>query len=165
MKSPDFDELVGPDVPEAERERLRRAHDLLVAAGPPPDLPESLASPPVRMLTRRRVAALLLAAALSLAAFGAGWLLADRSDESFEVRRAVEMHATANAPGAWGQIELGYPDAQGNWQIFYKLTPSPAYDFQSFSADSPKRVLKTKRPGVKLVCKFAASEVITLFPG
>jgi hypothetical protein len=56
-------------------------------------------------------------------------------------------------------------DAQGNWEIFYKVTPSPAYDFQSFSADSPKRVLKTKRPGVKLVCKFAASEVITLFPG
>jgi hypothetical protein len=56
-------------------------------------------------------------------------------------------------------------DAQGNWQTFYKLTPSPAYDFQSFSADSPKRVLKTNRPGVKLVCKFAASEVITLFPG
>jgi hypothetical protein len=56
-------------------------------------------------------------------------------------------------------------NAQGNWEIFYKVTPSPAYDFQSFSADSPKRVLKTKRPGVKLVCKFAASEVITLFPG
>ena len=56
-------------------------------------------------------------------------------------------------------------NAQGNWEIFYKVTPSPAYDFQSFSADSPKRVLKTKRPGIKLVCKFAASEVITLFPG
>jgi hypothetical protein len=56
-------------------------------------------------------------------------------------------------------------NAQGSWEIFYKVTPSPAYDFQSFSADSPKRVLKTKRPGVKLVCKFAASEVITLFPG
>jgi hypothetical protein len=56
-------------------------------------------------------------------------------------------------------------NAQGSWEIFYKVTPSPAYDFQSFSADSPKRVLKTKRPGVRLVCKFAASEVITLFPG
>ena len=117
MKSPDFDELVGSNVPETERVRLRRAHDLLVAAGPPPDLPESLASPPVRMLTRRRVAALLLAAALSLAAFGAGWFLSDRSEESFEVRRAVEMHATANAPGAWGEIEVGYPDRQGNWQM------------------------------------------------
>jgi hypothetical protein len=56
-------------------------------------------------------------------------------------------------------------DAHGNWQIFYKVTPNPAYDFQSYSASSPKRILKTKRKNVLLVCKFATSEVITLFPG
>jgi hypothetical protein len=56
-------------------------------------------------------------------------------------------------------------DAQGNWQIFYKVTPNPAYDFQSYSASSPKRTLKTKKRNVLLVCKFAPSEVITLFPG
>ena len=32
--TPDFDELVGPDVPPAERERLYTAHELLVQAGP-----------------------------------------------------------------------------------------------------------------------------------
>src|ERR671936_1903421 len=37
-RPPDFDELVGPDAEAGERERLRRLHDLLVAAGPPPDL-------------------------------------------------------------------------------------------------------------------------------
>jgi len=31
---PDFNELVGEDLPAAETERLRRAHDLLLAAGP-----------------------------------------------------------------------------------------------------------------------------------
>jgi len=56
-------------------------------------------------------------------------------------------------------------DAQGNWQIFYKVTPSPAYDFASYSASSPKRTLKTKKKNVLLVCKFATSEVLTLFPG
>jgi hypothetical protein len=56
-------------------------------------------------------------------------------------------------------------NAQGSWEILFKVTPSPAYDFQSYSADSPIRVLKTNKPGVKLVCKFAASRVITLFPG
>jgi hypothetical protein len=56
-------------------------------------------------------------------------------------------------------------NAQGGWEILFKVTPNPAYDFQSYSADSPKRVLKTKKPGLKLVCKFAASRVITLFPG
>lgn len=56
-------------------------------------------------------------------------------------------------------------DTQGNWQILYKVTPNPAYDFQSYSASSPKRKLKTKRKGLLLVCKFATSDVITLFPG
>lgn len=56
-------------------------------------------------------------------------------------------------------------DTAGNWQVAYEVTPNPAYDFQSYSASSPKRTLKTKHKGVKLVCKFAASEVLTLFPG
>jgi hypothetical protein len=56
-------------------------------------------------------------------------------------------------------------DATGNWSIAYEVTPNPAYDFQSYSASSPRRALKTKHRKVKLVCKFAASEVLTLFPG
>lgn len=113
---PNFDELVGDDLPLEDRERLRRVHELLVAADPPPELPQLLASPPVRALPRRRVAALLLAAALALAAFGAGWLLGGPNDE-FDVRRAVPMRSTANAPSASGLIELGYPDDEGNWPM------------------------------------------------
>jgi hypothetical protein len=116
---PDFDELVGADLPEDERVRLRRVHDLLVAAGPPPQMPAHLASPPVRSLRRRRVAAALLAAALAVAAFGAGWLL--RGEDDFEVRRAVPMHSTANAPGASATIELGWADEQGNWPMLVKV--------------------------------------------
>lgn len=56
-------------------------------------------------------------------------------------------------------------NAQGNWEILYKVTPNPAYDFQSYSVDSPKRLLKTNKRGLQLVCKFTASRVITLFPG
>jgi hypothetical protein len=113
--TPDFDELVGRDLPSAERARLKRAHDLLVAAGPPPQMPARLASPPVRSLRRRRIAITALAAALALAAFGAGWSL--RGDEGFDVRRAVPMHATANAPGASATIELGWADENGNWPM------------------------------------------------
>ena len=43
--TPDFDELVGNDLGSEERDRLRRAHELLVAAGPLPELPPSLADP------------------------------------------------------------------------------------------------------------------------
>jgi hypothetical protein len=56
-------------------------------------------------------------------------------------------------------------DAQGNWQILYDVKPNGTSDFQSYSASSPVRQLKTHRRDVRLVCKFAASEVLTLFPG
>jgi hypothetical protein len=56
-------------------------------------------------------------------------------------------------------------DSAGNWQVGYEVTPNPAFDFQSYSASSPVRIRKTKHKSVKLVCKFAASEVLTLFPG
>jgi hypothetical protein len=116
VSGPNFDELVGADLPHAERERLRRVHDLLVAAGPPPEMPQLLASPRVRTLRRRRAAAVLIAAALALAAFGAGWLLGGPNDE-FDVRRAVPMRSTAHAPNASALIELGYPDDEGNWPM------------------------------------------------
>jgi hypothetical protein len=113
---PNFDELIGPDLPPGDRERLRRVHELLVAAGPPPEMPTLGASPPVRTHPRRRVAALLIAAALTLAAFTAGWLLRGTNDE-FDVRRAVPMRSTENAPNASALIELGYADDEGNWPM------------------------------------------------
>ena len=118
--SPDFDELVGGDLPAAERERLRRVHELLLAAGPPPRMPERLAFPPVRSLRRRRIAITALAGALAVAAFGAGWSL--RGDDDFDVRRAVPMHSTANAPGADATIELGWADDEGNWPMLVTVS-------------------------------------------
>lgn len=113
MKAPDFDDVVGTDLDPAERERLRRVHDLLIAVGPPPELPVALATPKVRAFPRR--ALILLAAGLAVAAFGTGWFA--RGGDSFDVRLAVAMHGTVDAPSAWGRIELGYPDKNGNWQM------------------------------------------------
>jgi hypothetical protein len=114
VKSPDFDDLVGSDVDPAERERLRRVHDLLIAAGPPPELPQRLETPSVRAFPSRRVLAVLLAAALAVAAFAAGWFA--RGDD-FDVRAAVPLQPTAQARGASGLIELGFPDESGNWEM------------------------------------------------
>ena len=50
----DFYDLIDTDdLDDREEERLRRAHDLLVQAGPPPDLPPALQRPP----TEKREAA------------------------------------------------------------------------------------------------------------
>ncbi len=43
---PDFHELVGDEGTPEELAKLRRAHDLLIAAGPPPELSPRLAEPP-----------------------------------------------------------------------------------------------------------------------
>jgi hypothetical protein len=115
VRTPDFDELIG-DVDGAERERLRRAHELLVAAGPPPEMPLALASPPAVAPRRRRVALALLAAALATAAFAGGWFTRDTRD-GFEVRREVPMRGTEAAPVASGSLQLGYPDEHGNWPM------------------------------------------------
>jgi hypothetical protein len=117
VKTPDFDELIGDEVDDAERARLRRVHDLLVAAGPPADVPATLASPPVVGARRKRVALALLAAAVALAAFAGGWLAHGASDDSFEVRAEVPMHGTQAAPIASGSLRLGYPDDHGNWPM------------------------------------------------
>jgi hypothetical protein len=57
------------------------------------------------------------------------------------------------------------PDTVGHWEILYEVTPNGISDFSSYSASSPVRTLKTKKKGLKLVCKLATSEVVTLFPG
>ncbi len=120
---PDFAELVGADVPAEERERLQRAHELLVAAGPPPELPPELAAvpspePKVTLLPqRRRFTAIGLAAALALAAFFAGYFIGGTRSGGFHVAAVSEMHGTAAAPGALATIRLAERDSAGNWPM------------------------------------------------
>ncbi|HJR96018.1 MAG TPA: hypothetical protein VJ807_11350, partial [Gaiellaceae bacterium] len=67
MKQPPrLDDLVGSDLEPQERARLERVHDLLLAAGPPPEPAET---PIALQPARRRGAVLALAAALAVAAF------------------------------------------------------------------------------------------------
>jgi hypothetical protein len=119
-RPPEFRDLVDDDLTPHERERLERVHDLLVSAGPPPELPPALELPPNRAerkqewLPRRRIGlALGLAAAIALVTFLGGYL-AGYNRTGFEVTRQVAMHGTSQAPGAEGVIKLGDPDDGGN---------------------------------------------------
>jgi hypothetical protein len=126
-RRPDFRELVGDDVPAEEEARLRRAHELLLQAGPLPELSPELAEPSTerpakpagvgvfQLLPRRRVGATLaLAAAIALIAFLGGYLAGYRHN-GFAGRYAVAMHATRGNGSA--EIKIGKRDSDGNWPM------------------------------------------------
>ena len=116
-----FDDLVeGVDDP-GERERLRRVHELLLSVDAPPELSPSVQEAPlpepVPLVPRRRRGALaLLAAALAVAAFGAGWLGGARSDDVAPEREIV-MSGVGESRGSFATIELLPQDASGNWPM------------------------------------------------
>lgn len=134
MKSLEFDELIGGDVPAEERDRLRRVHDLLVAAGPPEELSPDLELGHRVVLpfgeTRRRAQpflrrpALLLAATLVLAlAFFAGYVAGN--DNGYPTKFTVRMHGTKAAPGALASLQLAPKDDSGNWPMRMTVTGLP----------------------------------------
>jgi hypothetical protein len=121
--SPDFDDIVG-DVKRDEREQLLRVHDLLVSAGPPPELPPHLEAGPTLAMTlggrRRRWAqrpvALLAAAVIVLViAFLAGY--ATGNNKQSASGRLLELGGTAAAPRAEASLRIGSADASGNWPM------------------------------------------------
>ena len=128
--SNDFDALVGDDLAPSERARLQRAHDLLLAAGPMPELPPELEEPVkppaadiIPYFPKRRYAAATVAATAAIAvAFGAGYLFGHRQSPTFTADRKVRMHATQAAPGALASIQIGKHDDNGNWQLLVKLS-------------------------------------------
>jgi hypothetical protein len=181
-RPPDFDSLLGPDVPEDERARLRRVHELLVTAGPPPEFPSSLETPPaparIVWLRRRKATWVALAAALAVAAFAGGFLLAGGSDgsdaaqgDSFELRGVVPLEATSKAPaGAWGRIELGKSDGYGNWPMLVKVEPLPEDGYYVLMLTSEGRPVATcgtfkVRPEGPTTARLGASYRLRDFDG
>jgi len=112
--TPDFDELVGSDLEPGERERLERVHELLVAAGPPP---EPGAHNVVPLTPRRRRGVLLaLAAAIAVTAFALGAALVEGpSGRSVDFEQA--MKGTPAAATASGSLVVYELDDAGNWPM------------------------------------------------
>lgn len=122
---PDFDEISEGATPE-ERARLQRAHEALIAAGPPPEVPARLTDAPataprVTFLARRRAqVAFLAAAALVAVAFGIGFFVGDRGDQ-FHKSGSVAMHGVGAAQTASASILIGNRDSVGNWPMLLKI--------------------------------------------
>ena len=138
--TPNFDEIVGSDLSVAERERLRQVHELLVVAGPPPELsPELRRTPipdaaqnvhPLRRKTLRRRTVILIAAALVILIVAIGGFSGGHTG-SGKVALSVAMHGTAAAKHAQAELTV-YRPTDGNWPMRLNavgLPPLPAGSF------------------------------------
>jgi Anti-sigma-K factor rskA len=171
---PSFDELVGNDVPEEERQRLRAAHELLIAAGPPPELSPEMESVPwpeealgpiwgkTKHASRRPV---LVAAALATAVF-VGFLLGQTtssSPTSIDARQTLKMRGTGLDRDALATLELGRRDAQGNWPMvlhvrgLQQLPRGGYYDLYLTKAGKPIVSCGTFNVDGETVVRFTAA--------
>jgi hypothetical protein len=133
-REPNFDELIGTEATGAERERLLHAHELLVQAGPPPELPPSLRKAPnfgVFSLHQRRVvkrrALVLLAAALSVAVvFFAGYAArgGGSSAKSPGPAASIALKGTSALPDARGSLAV-WEQRNGNWPMTLSVVGLP----------------------------------------
>ncbi|HEY4237383.1 MAG TPA: hypothetical protein VGM45_08615 [Gaiellaceae bacterium] len=126
-REPTLDELIGADTAGAERQRLQDVHDLLLEAGPPPELsPELEAGPNLKMTVgkRRRVvkqrALLLLAASLALLLiFLGGYAVGNRGGTGKSTATAVtlQLAGTSAVPrNVRASLEVWHRK-DGNWPM------------------------------------------------
>ena len=122
---PQFDELVAADDPA--RERLLNAHELLIAAGPQPELPPELAHAPalpdgkVVPFARRRFTAIGAVAIAATVIFGIGYVVGGRDAPGAPVQ-TITMAGPNNAEAT---IELLAKDAAGNWPMTLSVSGLP----------------------------------------
>lgn len=132
---PDLHDLVGDDLPGAELDRLRGAHEALRETPPPPDVPASLDAAVLAIPGRTRGAsrgrllvAVAAAAAVAAATFGLGTWLGGSSDE-VALAETATLAATPAAPSQAGMVLHVLPkDEAGNWPMTADvtgLTPLP----------------------------------------
>jgi hypothetical protein len=130
----DLVELAGL-TPE-EQARLERVHGLLVAAGPPAELPAALLRPPeaageggqvlaIAARRRRPALALLIAAAVAAACFGSGYLLADQAHSSSTRVAQVVSLAGPGQRNSFASLRVGRADEAGNSPIQLTVTGLP----------------------------------------
>lgn len=141
MSGPRFDDLIDSELARTERDRLRRAHEALLIAGPPPELSPALRHPPgttefkdeVRVLPRgypprRLAAAVVLAAAIAIAAFVGGYAIGgggegERATAPTFVKQ-VQLRGAA-APDAVAVVQIGATDTVGNREMVVTVEGLP----------------------------------------
>jgi hypothetical protein len=140
-RGPDFEDLVGPEVGGAERDRLLRTHELMLQAGPPPELPPRLEAGPTLAMTmgrdrpkpkRQRWALLAAAIVVLVLAFVGGYLAGNgKNSTTASPVATLQLHGTREAPRAEAALQL-LPAQGGNWPMTLAVTglrPLPKHSY------------------------------------
>jgi hypothetical protein len=165
-RPPEFEDVVGSDLPESDEERLRRVHDLLVIAGPPPELPPHLEAGPTLAMTlsrphrrgRRRVM-LLAAALIALALVFLGGYVAGNSGSGLSGGTVLKLTGTPAAPNALASLRIEPVDPNGNWPMDLSATGLPKLPPQAYYEVFLVREGKLFAPCGSFVVKGSAGEV------
>jgi hypothetical protein len=131
----DFDEVVDlTGVSPEDRSRMLRVHELLVAAGPPVDLPTGLPGAPSNVggakviefpRRRRTAAAITIAAAVAVACFSGGYVLANQAHHSSNALDAVRVVGMSGEQNSLASLRVGAADSNGNWPVQLTVTGLP----------------------------------------
>lgn len=123
--TPRFAEIIEADDPE--RTRLQATHDLLLAAGAPPELPPRLEEPPPEpraatfYFPRRRFTAIGAIAVAATVLFGVGYAIGGRDSP----QKPVQTIAMTGRSGATATLDLLPRDAAGNWPMTLEVAGLP----------------------------------------
>jgi hypothetical protein len=141
-RKPPLDELIGSEATGAERESLQRAHELLLQAGPPPELPDTLeAGPTLKMTlgkerrpTKSRAMLLLAAAVAVLVVFLGGYTLGGNGGGSHSHPSLLSqaLKGTALAPQAQGTLEVWNSNDGHNWPMTLTVVGLPQLQPHSY---------------------------------
>jgi hypothetical protein len=141
-REPRFDELIDDETTGAERQRLQHVHDLLLQAGPPPELTPQLRKAPTfgvvplrlkRRVVKRRALVLLAAAVAVAAVFAAGYGVGNRGGSNNDGAHTLALQGTRLAPKAQATLEV-WRFRDGNLPMtlkvlgLRKLPPRSYYD-------------------------------------
>jgi hypothetical protein len=133
-RTPDFEDLVDIDLGHEERERLKHVHDLLVTAGPPPELTPQMERGPTLAMTLgapnrrridRRVALLAAAVVVLVVAFLGGYLAGHGNVGTLASARTLNLVGTAQARHAQATLQVQAADPAGNWPMKLSATGLP----------------------------------------
>lgn len=135
-REPNLNDLIGDEATGAEREQLQNVHEMLLEAGPPPELSDTLEAGPTLGMTlaqqqrqrkvKRRAMILLAAAIAVFAIFIAGYASRSTGGGGRQAVITQQLKGTSLVPQAQGTLQVwNSQDAGTNWPMTLTVVGLP----------------------------------------